>query len=778
MAEPLRLLMAEDSADDAVLVVAALREGGFEPSLHRVTTESEFRAALDEPGWDLVLLDYSLPLFGASRGLAILRETGSPVPALVISGTVGEDQLVAAVRAGAADYIQKHNLSRLVPAVRRELKETAARRDRERALRDRRESEERLLRRLRSSEEHLRTVLDASLSAIVSMDGQGEVTYWNRRAAELFGWTAEEAVGRPVADLIVPPGLREAYGAGLRGHQETGKRGVLNRRSEMVALCKDGSGVPVEITLAEVPGDACTAFIDDVRERKQAEAALRRSEEHFRSLIENASDLIVVADTANGITYLSPSVERVLGFLAEERLGRSPLELVHPEDQLKVQQLFEDTARPVAIMEPLRVRLRHRDGSWRTLEAVARRQAQEGVVGGVVINARDITEREHLEAQLAQAQKIEAVGRLAGGIAHDFNNLVTAILGYADLALRRLPGHDPLRRNVEEITRAGERAAALTQQLLAFSRKQVLQPRVLDVREVLAGAQGLLRRLIGEDIELVIRAEQGVGRVRVDPVQLEQVLLNLAINARDAMPQGGRLVLEAQGVDLDEAYAREHLGGQAGRFVMVAVSDTGHGMSRETQARIFEPFFTTKEMGKGTGLGLSTVYGIVKQSGGYIWVYSEPGRGSTFKVYLPRVTETAEAAAEPPAPAVPARGSETVLLVEDEDSVRELVQELLESVGYEVLTAARPAEALRLAADYAGPLHLLLTDVVMPQMDGPELAQRLRNLRPDVRVLYVSGYSPGIVADHGVLEHGGTFLQKPFSAEALETKVRETLDAP
>jgi CheY-like chemotaxis protein len=373
---------------------------------------------------------------------------------------------------------------------------------------------------------------------------------------------------------------------------------------------------------------------------------------------------------------------------------------------------------------------------------------------------------------------MEAVGRLAGGIAHDFNNLVTAILGYADLALRRVAAHDPLRRNVEEITRAAERAAALTQQLLAFSRKQVLQPRVLDVRAVLEGAQGLLRRLISEDIELAIRAEPGVGRVRVDPVQLEQVLLNLAINARDAMPQGGRLLLEAQDQDLDDAYAREHLGGQAGRFVMLAVSDTGHGMNRETQARIFEPFFTTKELGKGTGLGLSTVYGIVKQSGGYIWVYSEPGRGSTFKVYLPRVTETAEAAAEPEAPGLPARGSETVLLVEDEDAVRQLVQELLESVGYEVLTAARPVEALRLAADYAGPLHLLVTDVVMPQMDGPELAQRLRTLRPDVRVLYVSGYSPGIVADRGVLEHGGTFLQKPFSAEALETKVRETLDAP
>jgi PAS domain S-box-containing protein len=646
MPEPLRLLMAEDSPDDAGLLEVALRAGGFDPEIHCVSTEEEFRAALAEGGWDAVLLDYSLPRFGALRGLEVLRETGSPLRALVISGTVGEDELVAAMRAGAVDYIQKENLSRLPPAIRRELKDAAARRE---------------------------------------------------------------------------------Y----------------------------------------------------VSERKEAEAALRRSEAHFRSLIENASELIVVADTANGITYVSPSVERVLGYVAEERLGRSPLELVHPDDQMRVQQLFADTVRPVAVMEPLRVRLRHRDGSWRTLEAVARRQTGEGVVGGIVINARDITEREHLEAQLLQAQKIEAVGRLAGGIAHDFNNLVTAILGYADLALRRLAPQDPLRRNVEEITRAAERAAGLTQQLLAFSRKQVLQPRVLDVRAVLEGAQGLLRRLIGEDIELVIRAGPNVGRVRVDPVQLEQVLLNLAINARDAMPQGGRLVLEASDADLDEAYARDHLGGRAGRFVMIAVSDTGHGMDRETQARIFEPFFTTKEVGKGTGLGLSTVYGIVKQSGGYIWVYSEPGRGSTFKVYLPRVIpEGEESAPSPVEPAFPARGSETVLLVEDEDSVRELVQELLESVGYQVLTAARPAEAMRLSQDYAGRVHLLVTDVVMPQMGGPELAQRLRALRPEMKVLFLSGYSPGIVEEHGVLDHGATFLQKPFSAEALETKVRETLDGP
>jgi two-component system, cell cycle sensor histidine kinase and response regulator CckA len=901
MPEPLRLLMAEDSAEDAALLEAELRAGGYAPDIRRVLTEGQFRAALEGQEWDLAILDFTLPQFSALRALEILRAEASAVPALVVSATVGEDELVGTVRAGAADYIQKHNLSRLVPAIRRELEDAKGRRERHRAERALRESEERFrfaldhaggvfyrLRhadmkyeymspgieavtgytaeelkeldfhslitmvsepagvararpagkdgrvdgrvdeyradyqfrarsgalkwvsvhsfpwrdeagtllgsvgllmditerrrteeRLRSSEEHLRALLDASLAAIVSMDAGGKVTYWSRQASEIFGWAEKEAVGQPLADLIMPPAVRSAHAAGLRRYLETGQSRVLNRRVELTALRRDGRELPVELTVVAVPGRGFTAFVNDITTRKQAEAALRRSEEHFRSLIENASDMIVVADTSQGITYVSPSVERVLGYPPAERLGRSPLELVHPEDRARMQQVFADTARAGSPPEPARVRLRHKDGTWRTLEAVARKQAQEGLVGGIVINARDITERESLEAQLLQAQKIEAVGRLAGGIAHDFNNLVTAILGYADLSLRRLPAQDPLRRNVEEITRAAERAAALTQQLLAFSRKQVLQPRVLDLREVFDRAQGLLHRLIGEDIEVVIRAAPEVGRVRADPVQLEQVLLNLAINARDAMPQGGRLVLEAGNADLDEAYARDHLGGRPGPFVLLAVSDTGHGMDRETQEHIFEPFFTTKEMGKGTGLGLSTVYGIVKQSGGYIWVDSEPGKGTTFKVYLPRVLQDpAEMPAEAPVPAAAARGSETVLLVEDEDSVRELVQELLEAVGYHVLTAARPADALRLADDYAGPLHLLVTDVVMPQMGGPDLAQRLKGLRPDLKVLYLSGYSPGIVADRGVLEDGAMFLQKPFSADALESKVRETLDTP
>jgi two-component system, cell cycle sensor histidine kinase and response regulator CckA len=382
-----------------------------------------------------------------------------------------------------------------------------------------------------------------------------------------------------------------------------------------------------------------------------------------------------------------------------------------------------------------------------------------------------------LELQLVQAQKMEAVGLLAGGVAHDFNNLVTAIRGYGELALRRMEPQSPLRHYVEEIVKAGDRAAGLTRQLLAFSRKQLLQPRVLDLRAVVDEVQGLLHRLIGEDIELVTIHAPALGPVRADPVQMEQVLMNLAINARDAMAQGGRLTIETADVDLEQPAVRQGVAVAAGRYVRITVRDTGHGMDAETQARAFEPFFTTKEVGKGTGLGLATVYGIVKQSGGFVWVDSEPGRGTTFEICLPR----ADAAAEAPAPLAAAsplpRGAGTLLVVEDEQGVRELLQELLESAGYKVLAADRPSVALRVAEAFSGPIHLLVSDVVMPEMTGPELARRLGERRPDTRVLFLSGYTSGVIADKGYLGGDEQFLQKPFTADALETKVREILEA-
>jgi PAS domain S-box-containing protein len=401
-------------------------------------------------------------------------------------------------------------------------------------------------------------------------------------------------------------------------------------------------------------------------------------------------------------------------------------------------------------------------------------RGDRGAVTAIRGQLFDLSAHKHLEEQLSQSQKMEAVGRLAGGIAHDFNNLLMIVGGQAGRLLEQLPEDDPHRRPVEAIATAADRAAGLTQQLLAFSRRQVLSPRVISLNTVARNVHGMLERLIGEDITCAMSLAEDIRNVRADPGRLEQALLNLAVNARDAMPGGGTLGMSTSNVEIDEAYSRQHLGAVPGRYVMLAVSDTGCGMDPETRTRVFEPFFTTKEVGKGTGLGLSMVYGIVKQSGGYIWVYSELGLGTTFKIYLPAVEAEAQVIAAPGAVSAPT-GSETILLVEDEDGVRELLDELLTEQGYRVLSASRGADALALAERAEGEIELLVTDVVMPEMSGHELALRLRSRRPGLRVLYLSGYTDETIAHHGVLEPYAAFLGKPFTRAALATKVREVL---
>jgi PAS domain S-box-containing protein len=402
-------------------------------------------------------------------------------------------------------------------------------------------------------------------------------------------------------------------------------------------------------------------------------------------------------------------------------------------------------------------------------------QMAANLVANAIENVRLMDNEHEREEQLRQSQKMEAVGRLAGGVAHDFNNLLTAITGYSELTLKRLPGDDPLRRNVEEIKRAGERAASLTRQLLAFSRKQVLQPVVMDLQAVVSDMEKMLRRLIGEDIELRTVLGGELGSIKADPGQIEQVIMNLAVNARDAMPAGGKLTIETQNVYLGEDYATRHIAVKPGAYIMMAVTDTGTGMDEQTQRRIFEPFFTTKEMGKGTGLGLSTVYGIVKQSGGNIWVYSEVSRGTTFKIYLPRVDEGAQDYKRSAEVEESLYGTETILVAEDDERLRNLVREVLEGYSYKVLLAANGSVALSIFERQEEPVHLLLTDVIMPGMSGRELADRLTRLHPEIKTLYMSGYTDDAIVHHGVLDADTSFIQKPFDSAALARKVREVL---
>jgi two-component system cell cycle sensor histidine kinase/response regulator CckA len=511
------------------------------------------------------------------------------------------------------------------------------------------------------------------------------------------------------------------------------------------------------------------------RQRWHAEAALRASEERFRALVENSSDALLLLDADGRVKYMTPSSVRHLGWTPEQLIGRSILEFMHPDDGERVGgRLLESVDMPGTSIGG-EVRFRHADGTWRIMEGVGVNRLADPAVAGVVVNVRDITERRYLEEQLRQAQKMEAVGQLAGGIAHDFNNLLTAILGYCHLMLEEIPEGNQLRADLLEIQAAGDRAASLTRQLLAFSRRQMLQPQVVNINTLIKQLEKLLRRLISEDVDLITVLSPDLHAVTADPASIEQILVNLAVNARDAMPKGGRLTIETANVELDDTYAVTHLTMTPGQYVMLAVSDTGDGMDAATRARVFEPFFTTKEQGKGSGLGLATVYGMVKQSKGHIWVYSEPGHGSSFKVYLPPTAAGVTVPVSAHEPAI-APGWETILLVEDEDAVRALAREVLRRHGYVVLEASHGVDALAVAERHPDVIHLLITDVVMPQMSGRELSERLTTMRPALKTLFMSGYT-----DHALLPEdltpGAEFLQKPFTPEVFARRVRRILDA-
>lgn len=525
----------------------------------------------------------------------------------------------------------------------------------------------------------------------------------------------------------------------------------------------------------------------EVAERRMTEAELDKQRSFLRQVIDLNPNFIFAKDRNGRFTLVNQAIADAYGTSVEGLLGKTDADFnpnkaeveAFRRDDLEVMTALQEKFIPEEVITDAGGRVR-----W--LQTIKRPiVSPDGTVAQMLGVATDITARKQTEQalyrseeQLRQAQKMEAVGKLAGGVAHDFNNLLTVINGHAALSLRRLRPEDPLYRKLEAINEAGERAASLTRQLLAFSRKQIMQPEVLDLNKVIFETNKMLQRLIGEDIDLLIGLTPDLGKVKADPGQIEQVLMNLSVNARDAMPKGGKVTIETQNVYIDEEYSSRHLSVRPGRYVMLAVSDTGCGMDAATQQRIFEPFFTTKETGKGTGLGLSTVYGIVKQSGGNVWVYSEVGQGTTFKIYLPCVDSHAEEFKSIIDDAQATPGTETVLLVEDEEMVRNMTREILQESGYQVLEAKHGDEALLVSERHNGPIHLMLSDVVMPRMSGRELAEQLSPTRTEMKVLYMSGYTDDAIVHHGVLDEGMAFIEKPFTPHALTRKLREVLTAP
>jgi PAS domain S-box-containing protein len=636
---------------------------------------------------------------------------------------------------------------------------------------------------LAESKGFLETLVDSASAAIFTLHPDGRVgDVWNPAAERLFGWSRGEVVGEPAP--LVPPDRQEEFRA-LR-------QLILDGRSltnlEVTRVRRDGT--PIELSLAASPlrdrGGRIVSILAvavDITERKRAEAALQASEDRFKRLAENAPDVIYRHRLlpAPRTEYVSPAVHALTGYSPEEFYEEPELiaRIVHPEDR----HLLVEAARgEIPPGKPLLLRWLRRDGTtlWSEIRNVLVRD-EHGAVVALEGISRDVTERKEAEEalrraqdQLQRSQKLEAVGRLAGGVAHDFNNLLGVIIGHGELAQAAVGAGDALHTRLEQILGAARRAAGLTRQLLAFSRRQVLQPRVLDLNAEVADMEKMLRRLIGEDVELVTRLRPAIARVRADPGQIGQVLMNLAVNARDAMPQGGVLTIETSNVEVEEPFARAHTPLVPGPYVQLVVADDGAGMEESVREHLFEPFFTTKP--EGSGLGLSTVYGIVKQSGGYIWVDAAPGRGTTFTIHLPRWDGPP---GEVPAPAGPrsAGGSETILVVEDQESLRNLICEILEDAGYRVLSAADGRGALAVSDGVAEPIHLLVTDVVMPGMSGRELAETLGQRRSETLTLLISGYPTEVIERSGGL---GDFplLEKPFSQAGLLERVRETLTAP
>jgi len=783
MKKTLRVLHVEDSEQDVALLTRHLTRAGYELTSARIQTREALLAALQERQWDVILCDYSMPQFNARAALETLKELNLDIPFIIISGTVGEAVAVEAMRAGAHDYLMKDNLVRLAPTIERELQDGENRRAR-------RQAEESL--KASAAEIHLQaTALQSADNAIVITDVNGVISWVNPAFTTLTGYTRDEVVGQKTS--ILKSGLHDTafyhdlWRTVLSGQVWRGE--MTNRRKDGSVYYEDQTITPVMSETGEILN--FVAIKQNVTERKLAEEDKGRLSAEIDSQRRRLDNIIasvpgIVWETWGGpdpatqqSDFVSDHIETLLGYAVEEWLSTPNFWflIIHPDDKNRVIKEMAEAFASKGIVK-FEFRWIAKDGRIVWVESLATViQDSEGNPIGLRGVTIDITFRKTLQEQLWQSQKMEAVGQLAGGVAHDFNNLLTAITGYAELTIRRLAEDDPLRRNVEEIKKAGDRAASLTRQLLAFSRKQILEPKVLDLNSIILDLEKMLRRLIGEDIELRTSLASALGNVEADPGQIEQVIMNLVVNARDAMPQGGKMTIETSNVYLDEEYAQKHLGVRHGAYVMLAMTDTGGGMDEQTQRRIFEPFFTTKALGKGTGLGLSTVYGIVKQSGGNILVYSEVGHGSTFKIYLPSVGDSATEYKRTSEMGAIARGTETILLVEDEEVVRKLAIQVLQMYGYRVFEARSASAAFLVADSYSKPIHLLLTDVIMPEMSGKELADRLVATRPEIKLLFMSGYTDDAIVHHGVLDAKTPFIQKPFSPDALARRVREILDS-
>ncbi len=754
-----RIMIVEDDPAHAEAILRALERAGMAADVRVTNTLKTYREALAAGAPDIVLLDLNLPDGRAVEALTSPPEAG-PFPILVMTSYGNERIAVEMMKAGALEYVVKsaEAFADMPRTVERSLREWML-------LQDRKQTDI----TLRDNESKYQQLFELAMESVFLIDNEeGRLLEANSFASQMYGYTREEFLSLRNTDLSAEP-------------QETRKVTTSTTPGGVILPLrwhrrKDGTVFPVEISgryFTWKGRSVHVAAIRDITERQRAEEQIRHAKEEWESTFDSVPDLICILDEHHVIRRANRVMAARLGLRPQDMVGKTCYSLVHglssPPPACPHAQLVRDHLEHTAEIHEDRL-----GGDF--LVTCAPLHDKDGRVTGAVHIARDITASKKLEAQFQQAMKMEAVGRLAGGVAHDFNNMLSVILGYTDLALRRLNPLDPLYKDLQEIDKAGRRSADITRQLLTFSRKQIVTPKVIDLNEVIAGQRNMLARLIGEDIDLRFDPAPGLWPVKVDPSQIDQILANLAVNARDAVTGVGAVTIATATVVLDETYTRRNADVIPGEYVMLTFSDTGAGMDAETRERIYEPFFTTKGEGQGTGLGLSTVYGIVTQNAGVIHVYSEPGMGTTFKVYFPRFRGEAEKTVEQPRE-LSLAGKETVLIVEDEEQILNLAREILSDYGYQVLTARSPGEACLLVEKHAGEIHLLVTDVIMPGMNGKELQERVTKIKPDIKTMFMSGYTANIMAHRGLIGEDVEFLQKPFSVQALAEKVRRVLNA-
>ena len=757
----LKILYVEDRVPDMELALKELQRAGIGPEVKRVEREEDFIRELESSACDLILSDYRLPGWNGMDALKAVTTRNLNIPFILVSGTVGEDAAVECIKSGAWDYVLKDNLQRLPLAVKR-------------ALRDRQEAALRMQaeEKLRESEMQYRLLFEANPNPMWVYDiDTTQFLQVNQATVEQYGFTREEFLSMTIKDIRPQEELQRF----LAEYEVWDKTSNIDG-GMWIHSKKDGTRMTVQVTSRALTFQGRNARLVlgvDITEKLEAEKQRWASQELFATVFHSNPEGITISTFDEG-RYLevNPSFSKIVGFERDELLGKTALELGiwrRKEDRARLFEQIREN-KPLIGFE---TEFTTKSGNVRQVQISAAHIQFQGIKC-LLGHIRDVTDQKTLEHQFRQVQKMESVGRLASGVAHDFNNLLMVIGSSAEM-LEEIKDFEKAGRHIAQIRSATNKAASLTRQLLAFSRQQVLQPKVLELNRVVEDLWKMLPRLMGEDVEMIKALDPAAGRVSADPGQLEQVIMNLAVNARDAMPKGGKLILETSNVAVDENYVRRHsVEMKPGPYVVLALTDTGIGMDAATQARIFEPFFTTKEVGKGTGLGLATVYGIVKQSNGFIWVYSEPGLGTTFKVYFPRNDAPVEASRELPVGPVQAVGTKTILLAEDEPVLRESIAEYLRARGYEVLEAGSGPAAVGVCETHRGSIDLLITDAIMPGFGGQQVAKRVSERYPAIRIVYTSGYTDRAL-DPGINGPRAIFLQKPFSLQVLGETVRRLL---